>query len=185
MVNADDEMLVLEKLPNSPTPTPTLRAAEEKSKHDEEDSVRKLRSSIRSSKHKPTIKYNFISMSSKDVNQTKWCFELAEKLKDIITNNKTRIDQEWFSANRDGSKRHQILEKNLNIVIETLSYGNLNHAKDLIMETIQQLRISQSTVFFQSAVPEIEVLNKLFDHVKRGKAVDLQPSLIKKTSIAA
>lgn len=180
-VNADDELLVFRKLPPKSDSTQVSNSEEEKSALGTKERVKTLQLAIRSSKHNGGIKLNFISILTKDVNQTKWCFELAEEIRNIINDNKARTAQEYLSAYRDGAKRHNILETKLNEVIETLSQGNLNHAKDLINDTIHQLRVSQANMLFTSPVPEIEILSKLYSHIAQGTAVDLQPSLIKKT----
>jgi len=177
-VNTSDELLVYRKLPQATVTAEALRSENEALELQTKAQVETLRSTIRSSNHKGEIKLNFISSLSKDVNQTRWCFDTAEILITIIADNKARVEQEYFSSFRDGSKRHDILENKLNEVICTLSHGNLNHAKNLINETIQQLDSSQAYALFTSSLPEVEALKKLHTRLIRGKAVDLQPDLI-------
>ena len=128
-----------------------------------------LHMAIQSSLFSDELQSNFSELLATDVTNAKFCFQLAEDLYLVISQNQSRVRGEYFSAYRQGSVRHQIIEEKLNNSIENLSKGNVDDGKKLLAKTISLLSsYNRSTLLFTSKIPELDVLNKIYNNLNNG-----------------
>jgi hypothetical protein len=135
-----------------------------------------LKTSVINSNFPTEVQENFMRLIINDVDHAQSCFNLAIQLQNLIVKNQARVSGEFFSYYREGSKRHKILETNLNEVIEQLSLGSLSAAVEKIEMTKEKLKEFKFPLFHSPAIPELnsliaiqEAMNKFIDTSKQMK----------------